>query len=485
MKILVIDDSLTVRRLAEIILTKAGYAVVLAENGAAGIKAASAGDIDFIMLDYVLPDMASEAVIDGLAAQTASRATPVIMISSKGDEIRKLHETKPTVVDYIAKPFQERVLLGILHHHEQRMKAAAAAKAAAEAEAKAATKAAEVEAKAATIKASEAAATHETAAGMPDLRKLLESRLTRLCAQIPEWEIRRAGSPPTPYYLPKLLSGELVADLEAALRTAQGRRDEEGRVILAGLSSIFSLHKLILLLERTGERGVLEVTLKGEKVRVYISSGLLGIATSTNVRSYCQGARYDYTQLSRQAIATGAAEQERTGEPFFLYQHRTGALKLTEDRLAALIQEQGQRAIMRTMMAEDAEFTFRRLEHLPDFVTANSVGDSLSQALLEVLRGVEDWRTIEAAIGNLSTVFVHADNFDSRVATLYLTKAEADVLGRIDDASAIGDIVAKCQLTSFEVFSILFRFHRLQLIRAKGDSGVPSPVDVLAIPMPH
>ncbi len=104
-KLLVIDDSATIRKLLEISFRGAGCLIEFAESGGAGVSAAKEMRPDVILLDYVLPDMRATDVCERLGKDSLTNSIPVIVMSGKTDGIRDLFRDLKMAVDFVAKPF--------------------------------------------------------------------------------------------------------------------------------------------------------------------------------------------------------------------------------------------------------------------------------------------------------------------------------------------------------------------------------------------
>lgn len=104
-KVFVVDDSQTIRRSAEVFLTKAGFHVALFENGFDALAQLSEQKPDIIFLDVLMP------VLDGLqTCQIIKRSdqfrdTPIVFLSSKNSEFDRARGRYLGAVDYLGKPF--------------------------------------------------------------------------------------------------------------------------------------------------------------------------------------------------------------------------------------------------------------------------------------------------------------------------------------------------------------------------------------------
>jgi CheY-like chemotaxis protein len=113
-RILVVDDSLTIRRALEFILKPQGYAVEFAADGRESIAKAAEFDPDLVLLDYVLPDMRGPDICAALASMPVTAHTPVILVSAKGASVRQAYQDAENVVSYITKPFKPQVVTSVV-----------------------------------------------------------------------------------------------------------------------------------------------------------------------------------------------------------------------------------------------------------------------------------------------------------------------------------------------------------------------------------
>ena len=126
-RILVVDDSLTIRRALELILKPLGYELDFAADGAQALERATAFAPDLILLDYVLPDMRAPDVCAALAATPSTAFTPIILVSAKGASIRQAYQDASNVVSYITKPFKPQVVASVVQNALARARAGTAA----------------------------------------------------------------------------------------------------------------------------------------------------------------------------------------------------------------------------------------------------------------------------------------------------------------------------------------------------------------------
>jgi len=105
-KILVIDDSPTILKVVELVLTKAGYLVSTSGDGEDGLERAKSFKPDLILLDFVMPRMNGYQVCRALSESEDLKHVPVVLLSAKGEQVGEQFVKVMGIVDYITKPFR-------------------------------------------------------------------------------------------------------------------------------------------------------------------------------------------------------------------------------------------------------------------------------------------------------------------------------------------------------------------------------------------
>jgi twitching motility two-component system response regulator PilG len=110
-KVLVIDDSNTIRRSAEIFLKQGGYDVVLAEDGFDALSKVNDHDPQLIFCDILMPRLDGYQTCAIIKRSTRFAGVPVIMLSSKDGLFDKARGRMVGSQDYLTKPFTKDQLL--------------------------------------------------------------------------------------------------------------------------------------------------------------------------------------------------------------------------------------------------------------------------------------------------------------------------------------------------------------------------------------
>ncbi|HWH73474.1 MAG TPA: response regulator [Methylibium sp.] len=118
-RVLVIDDSNTIRRSAEIFLKQGGYTVVLAEDGFDALAKVNDHQPDLIFCDILMPRLDGYQTCAIIKRNPKFAAVPVIMLSSKDGLFDKARGRMVGSQDYLTKPFTKDQLLQAVQQHRR------------------------------------------------------------------------------------------------------------------------------------------------------------------------------------------------------------------------------------------------------------------------------------------------------------------------------------------------------------------------------
>jgi len=119
-KVMVIDDSSTIRRSAEIFLVQAGCQVILAEDGFDALAKISDHVPDLIFCDILMPRLDGYQTCALIKKSPKFRDTPVIMLSSKDGLFDRARGRLVGSDEYLTKPFTKDSLLKTVRAHSGR-----------------------------------------------------------------------------------------------------------------------------------------------------------------------------------------------------------------------------------------------------------------------------------------------------------------------------------------------------------------------------
>ena len=116
-KVMVIDDSNTIRRSAEIFLSQAGCEVILAQDGFEALAKIADHQPDVVFVDIMMPRLDGYQTCSLIKRNARYRTTPVIMLSSKDGLFDRARGRMVGSDEYLTKPFTKDALLKAVREH--------------------------------------------------------------------------------------------------------------------------------------------------------------------------------------------------------------------------------------------------------------------------------------------------------------------------------------------------------------------------------
>ncbi len=116
---LVVDDSITMRRVTQRLLERNGFRVVTAKDGLEAIGVLQDHRPDIILLDVEMPRMDGYEFAKHVRNNADTATVPIVMITSRVSDKHKARAIEVGVNDYLGKPYQERALLEAVRHQLQ------------------------------------------------------------------------------------------------------------------------------------------------------------------------------------------------------------------------------------------------------------------------------------------------------------------------------------------------------------------------------
>ena len=111
MKILLVDDFATMRKVIKNLLKQTGYNNISeAEDGLEALKTLKSEKVDFIISDWNMPNMTGLELLKAVRAESAIKGLPFLMVTAEGLQENVVAAVKAGVSNYIVKPFTAEVL---------------------------------------------------------------------------------------------------------------------------------------------------------------------------------------------------------------------------------------------------------------------------------------------------------------------------------------------------------------------------------------
>jgi len=428
-KILNIDDSPTVQRLIEMILSSQGYQVVLASDGEEGIQKAKSERPALILVDFVMPKMNGYQVCKTLKDDPEFRDTPIILVTSKGDKVGSKFVDVLGISEYFTKPFQPEELLAKIREVLDK-KAQEAAEAAA--------------AKAAAARSRSASATTSVRGGTVQAPEGLEATIAVIVKRILDDFVQNT--------LPGLISKELG-----------GGRGGEGAAIQGNLAA-FRIVELMQMLSLQRQSGRLVITRREGEAEIFFKDGAIIFASTTmngNIGGV-DGLFKKTCRVSPDGLQHASRIAEMTGQPLdgVLAQEKI----LDQKTFGTCLRRHTETIVFKAMDWKDGEFFF---DSTAGPVFANPVTLKVDDLILEGTRRSDEWVLIQQKIPNFSVVFEPLIGNAEELTRRGLSDMDLKVFAMVDGRSAVQDIIDRSMLSDFDVAKSMFILLSVNLIRKK------------------
>ena len=111
MKILVVDDFSTMRRIIKNLLTELGFSnIVEADDGATALPIMHEGDVDFLITDWNMPNVPGIELLQKVRGDDKLKNTPVLMVTAEATREQIVQAAEAGVNGYVIKPFTAQTL---------------------------------------------------------------------------------------------------------------------------------------------------------------------------------------------------------------------------------------------------------------------------------------------------------------------------------------------------------------------------------------
>lgn len=355
LRILVIDDSLTIRKLIEIALRGSEHNVEYAATGQLGVARASELAPDLVLCDYVLPDLRGHEVCRAITADPRCRRTALVVITGKQDQVRPLF-AGITVTEFLNKPFTAEAVKAVVASVAQRRQPAFAV-------------------------------TRDTALALASsFRAALYDVLCERLARIPAWSGELGAEQPATFFARKLFTESVLAELfEALLPIYQQTRPRahDPNLVAEGSLALLRPARLVELALRQG--GTSELTFQTERgTTVYFATaGRLytsnrGSVPSTSPAALAAALRGHDGRFAWRRLEL--VPPEVVGEPVHVLQLQLECARLHDDLPLLAAQEVLVRPTGFSARVRDLAFTAEEQRVVTLIDGASSAGDIVRRA---------------------------------------------------------------------------------------------------------
>lgn len=459
-RVLVIDDSPTITKVVQLVLTKAGYRVETAADGEAGLAAVRAARPELILLDFVMPRMNGYQFCRELTADPKLRDIPVILMSAKGDQVGERFVKVMGIVDYITKPFSPEAITAVVQHTLGKYGS---------------TRTVEDD-QPSLVTGEDLAATDDAdraQARSTALAQLRTSIVDVLAAQAALADSAETDDKGVDEAAITRVAGAALDD--ATLTRLLGAIDlgllRDSTPGLRGDLRVVPLAEVLQLLDVQEQSGVLTVERSGARVDIYFRRGRVDQAIARGVPEEFLLGRFvlDAAVMQRadfESFLDSRAEPRAPG-PRLIGQQLVKAGYLSEADLKSCLVRQSSELIYEILRWRHGRFRFAAGAELPPNVIDAALGLDVEAVLMEGYRRVDEWHLIEHAIDNFDIVFLRNEDSVAQMGRGRLTREEIAVLELVNGKNTVKEIIRKSRMGSFEVSKMLYRLLSIKLIRRR------------------
>ena len=113
-KILIVDDSVSIRKSVSFVLSNEGFEVIEAEDGLDGLKKSEANQCSLVITDINMPNMNGIELIKSLRQTVAYKFTPIIALTTESQDDKMQEGKAAGATGWIVKPFTSEKLVAIV-----------------------------------------------------------------------------------------------------------------------------------------------------------------------------------------------------------------------------------------------------------------------------------------------------------------------------------------------------------------------------------
>ena len=465
-RILVVDDSNTIRRVVCGILERHGFEPAPAADGQTAVEQLTSAEtpFDLVLLDFVMPKMNGFQFCRAIRAREEWKRLPVLLMSAKTDRIREQFVQQTGAIDAITKPFDAQALVAAVENALKRVASGQVAPAAPlvfdETEA--------LSARSGAVRGEDAIRARATA----DFAAQLGNVLAPVIAKLPQSVFGDEGR------IMEALTSKIDTTQIAQLARAVHAVDlsEKNAVVLTGNLGAIPIGAVLQLLQLEAQTGTLGIWNADSEVTIHMRGGLVDLVQSRGAGDEFRLGRFfleqelvtedqleELVRSSQIPPASGPSSQPSR----LLGDMLVEAGHVNETQLKEALTKQSSELIYEVLRWQAGRFEFKQRATSPLAERAR-LAMPVASIVMEGFRRVDEWRVIEARLGSFDQVLLpDPASVDSMGGDKELARAEKVVLEAIDGERTVREVIAASHLSSFDACRILFQLIEARLVRRK------------------
>jgi CheY-like chemotaxis protein len=426
-RVLVVDDSPTIRKVVSTVLERHGFEAVQAADGqsalqklvlaARAVKADPEGEaekIDIVLVDFVMPRMNGFQLCRAIRNDAELRATPVVLMSAKSDRIREHFVQQTGAIDAITKPFEAQALIAVIENA---------------------------------------------------IRRSVEWRERTERDRLTSGDIDSIQAPPIPSEAPR------------------------ASIALEGDIAVIPVGAILQLLQIETRTGLLAVTDGKTEVTMSMRVGLIDLVQARGAGSEFRLGRYfvehglvtpedidrilrDHKPTSRPPPRDGGTsprsreESQAASGRRLLGDLLVDSGHVTTDQLRDALARQSSELVYEVLRWPRGHFEFR-LGSMPPLAESARLALPVASVVMEGFRRVDEWRVVETGLGNFESILQRDSVAIEVVDVGRLAKYEQRLLTMVDGERTVRDIVEQSHMSSFDACKVLFQLLEARLVRRR------------------
>jgi DNA-binding response OmpR family regulator len=422
-RVLVVDDSPTIRRVVSAVLERHGFAAAQAADGqaaleqlveAAGARSDADGTarIDLVLVDFVMPRMNGFQFCRAVRENGRLRSTPIVLMSAKSDRIRDHFVKQTGAIDAITKPFDAQALIAVIENAIRR------------------------------------------AEEWRQRDEFVSERVTDDVDQVDPLGGAADSSR-------SALQGDMtIIPIGAVLQLLQIEA-KTGQLVVGDDKTEVTISIRDGLIDLVQARGA------GTEFRLgrYIVEH--GLATPADIERILR----DNSPTPLPPPFEGEKvimpkEESPTAGRRLLGDLLVDSGRVTRDQLREALARQSSELVYELVRWPRGRFEFR-LDPLPALATSARLGLPVASVVMEGFRRVDEWRVVEATLGSFDAVLLADPAAIDALGADRLAKPEQKLLDMIDGERSVREIVAQSHMSSFDACKILFSLLEARLVRRR------------------
>ncbi|MEC4686353.1 MAG: response regulator [Nitrospirota bacterium] len=415
--VLIVDDSLTVRRLVEVVLSREGYEVYTAPDGDEGLEIARKVIPSIILVDFVMPRMNGYKLCKLIRSDRKLKDIPLILITSKGEDVGQSFEEKFCVLHYFQKPFEPDELIEKINE----------------------------------VLGVQEGAPDKTVISAPlDTEGELIEGIDKLLRYYFEKEFR---------VMLKTLMVEVLKETEVARST--------GLIISGELRylTVADVLQFIGMLNLSGRLSVVSSNLNSE---IYLERGQIVFSTISKpgYRTFLTDLLVEEKKLKKKDLKNIVAEAKKLNLPVGRVLVQKGSI--TDDELMGYLKRLTEDAIFHTLAATSGHFY---LEETPLPLNMSDIKFRLSTSatILDGLRKLDESRLAAEIFRSDDMIPLRLITNEDALEGITLEDKELRIFSLIDGKTRLKDIIIKSKIDELEAKRICYSLQKIGLLKIKDE----------------